>query len=139
MCSSALAKNCNAPVNKVEGATSQKWKKGKPVRVLRGYKLAKHSKYAPTQGVRCASYASSSIVHTDTCRLLLDRYDGLYKVVSYKPVKGKAGHVVWQFLLRRDDPTPAPWTREGKQHIQDHGLDVIIVSLKSNNLSSLVN
>ncbi len=35
------------------------WKKGKPVRVVRGAKHAKHSKYAPEEG---------------------NRYDGIYKV-----------------------------------------------------------
>ncbi len=37
------------------------WKKGKPVRVVRGAKHAKHSKYAPEEG---------------------NRYDGIYKVKS---------------------------------------------------------
>lgn len=48
----ALAMNCNAPVNKEKGAEAKDWKGGKPVRVLRNYKLAKHSKYAPDEGNR---------------------------------------------------------------------------------------
>lgn len=44
--------NCNAPVNKVKGAEAKDWKAGKPVRVLRNYKGAKHSKFAPEEGNR---------------------------------------------------------------------------------------
>ena len=49
------------------------------------------------------------------------RYDGLYKVVKYWPEKGKAGFIVWRYLLRRDDPAPAPWTEEGKKRIEEGG------------------
>ncbi len=62
----AIARNCNATVDKVNGAESKDWKKGKPIRVLRSAKLKKHSKYAPDEG---------------------NRYDGLYKVVKYWYVK----------------------------------------------------
>jgi E3 ubiquitin-protein ligase UHRF1 len=49
----ALAKNCNAPVNDKTGADAKtKWKEGKPVRVVRNYKLGKYSKYAPKEGNR---------------------------------------------------------------------------------------
>ena len=51
----ALAMNCNAPVNKEKGAEAKDWKAGKPVRVLRNYKGAKHSKYAPEEGNRQVS------------------------------------------------------------------------------------
>ncbi|XP_018572895.1 E3 ubiquitin-protein ligase UHRF1-like [Anoplophora glabripennis] len=90
----ALALNCNATFNDKTGAESKDWKKGKPVRVVRNYKGAKHSKYAPQDG---------------------NRYDGLYKVVKYYPEKGKSGFVVWKYLLRRDDPTPAPWEKGGQE------------------------
>lgn len=99
----ALAKNCNAPINETEGSESKDWKKGKPVRVVRSYK--EKSVYAPPEGFR---------------------YDGLYKIVKYFPKTGKSGFKVWQFLLRRDDPTPAPWTPEGKKHIEAHGLEDVI-------------
>lgn len=99
----ALAKNCNASINTTEGSQSTDWKKGKPVRVVRSYK--EKSPYAPTEGFR---------------------YDGLYKIVKYFPKTGKSGFKVWQFLLRRDDPTPAPWTPEGKKHIEAHGLEDVI-------------
>ncbi len=50
----------NAPLNKTDGADAgDNWRKGKPVRVIRNYKGAKHSKYAPEDG---------------------NRYDGIYKV-----------------------------------------------------------
>ena len=39
----------------------------------------------------------------------------LIQVVNYKHVKGESGFKVWRYLLRRDDPAPAPWTKEGKQ------------------------
>lgn len=45
------------------------------------------------------------------------RYDGIYKVVKYYPDIGKSGFRVWRYVLRRDDPSPAPWTKEGKARI----------------------
>jgi len=56
----ALAKNCGVPLDRKNGADSkEKWKAGKPVRVLRSCKGRKHSEYSPEEG---------------------NRYDGLYKV-----------------------------------------------------------
>ena len=46
------------------------------------------------------------------------------QVVKYWPNKGKSGFLVWRFLLRRDDPTPAPWTREGKKRMKELGLAI---------------
>ncbi|XP_020629479.1 E3 ubiquitin-protein ligase UHRF1-like isoform X1 [Orbicella faveolata] len=100
----ALAKNCAVPFNGKEGAVANNWKEGKAVRVVRSSKLAKHSKYAPADG---------------------NRYDGIYKVVKYWPEKGKSGFIVWRYLLRRDDETPAPWTKEGKKKIQELGLKMV--------------
>ncbi|XP_072761128.1 E3 ubiquitin-protein ligase UHRF1 [Anoplolepis gracilipes] len=100
----ALAKNCYAKLNDKVGATSTDWTKGIPVRVVRNAKLKKHSKYAPEEG---------------------NRYDGIYKVVKYYPCKGKSGFRVWRFILRRDDPSPAPWTEEGKARIATLGLKPI--------------
>ncbi|KFM73683.1 E3 ubiquitin-protein ligase UHRF1, partial [Stegodyphus mimosarum] len=96
----ALAINCNAPLSK-DGAESKKWKDGKPVRVVRNCKGRKHSKYSPEEG---------------------NRYDGIYKVVKYWPEKGKSGYLVWRYLLRRDDPIPAPWTKAGEKRIEELGL-----------------
>lgn len=90
----ALALNCNAKIDDKKGAEANDWKAGKPVRVVRSYKLAKHSKFAPEDGYR---------------------YDGLYKVVKYYPEKGQAGFIVWRYLLRRDDPARAPWEKNAKQ------------------------
>ncbi|KAE9529076.1 hypothetical protein AGLY_012030 [Aphis glycines] len=100
----ALALNCNAEINDKEGATAVDWKKGKPVRVVRNYKLHKHSKYAPEVG---------------------NRYDGLYKVTKYYPEVGKSGFIIWRFVLKRDDPVPAPWTAKGKKRIAQLGLEII--------------
>ncbi|XP_029175754.1 E3 ubiquitin-protein ligase UHRF1-like [Nylanderia fulva] len=100
----ALARNCNAKLNEKTGATARDWRGGIPVRVVRNFKLKKHSKYAPKEG---------------------NRYDGIYKVVKYYPDTGKSGFRVWKFVLRRDDPTPAPWTKEGKVRIASLNLKMI--------------
>lgn len=100
----ALARNCAAPLNDKEGGEAKNWREGKAVRVVRSSKLAKHSEYAPIDG---------------------NRYDGIYKVVKYWPEKGKSGFVVWRYLLRRDDETPAPWTTEGKKLINEFGLKIV--------------
>ena len=97
----AIAKSCNAPFNdKKGGDAGENWKKGKPIRVVRGYKGRKHSKYAPEEGCR---------------------YDGIYKCVKYWPENGQSGFLVWRYLFRRDDPAPAPWTEEGKKRIEEGG------------------
>ncbi|KAK4320574.1 hypothetical protein Pmani_008578 [Petrolisthes manimaculis] len=98
----ALALNCNVPVNK-NGAKAEDWKGGKPVRVVRNAKGRKHSKYAPEEG---------------------NRYDGIYKIVKYWQDKGKSGFMVWRYLLKRDDPTPAPWTKDGKKRMEMLGLEM---------------
>ncbi|EDO40465.1 predicted protein, partial [Nematostella vectensis] len=100
----ALARNCAAPLNDKEGAEAEDWKKGKPVRVIRSSKLRKHSEYAPEDG---------------------NRYDGIYKVVKYWPAKGKSGFIVWRYLFKRDDESPAPWTKEGKKNIESLGLTMV--------------
>ncbi|KAL8608900.1 hypothetical protein ACOMHN_063029 [Nucella lapillus] len=97
----ALAKNCNVAIDGKNGAEAKNWQGGKPVRVVRNCKGRKHSKYAPEEG---------------------NRYDGIFKIVKYWPEKGKSGFLVWRYLLRRDDPAPAPWTKEGKKRCQQLGL-----------------
>ncbi|XP_064626452.1 E3 ubiquitin-protein ligase UHRF1-like [Lineus longissimus] len=97
----ALAKCCNAKFDKKNGGEAEEWKGGKPVRVVRNVKGRKHSKYAPVDG---------------------NRYDGIYKITRYWPEKGKSGYLVWRYELRRDDPSPAPWTKEGKKRIAQLGL-----------------
>merc|ERR1712029_346881 len=78
-----------------EGVTAKKWKNGKPIRVTRGFKFGKHSKYAPKEGYR---------------------YDGIYKLVSFKASHSdKIGFKVYRYLLRRDDPAPAPWEEGAKK------------------------
>ena len=52
----------DTPINTKNGAEAKNWKSGKPVRVVRNCKLAKHSKYAPVEG---------------------NRYDGIYKVLYF--------------------------------------------------------
>eukprot|EP00794_Sanderia_malayensis_P007068 gene7068-7863_t len=99
----ALAKNCNANIDDKNGAESTDWKEGKPVRVMRSAKFKKHSKFAPEEGVR---------------------YDGIYKIVKYWPEKGKSGFLVWRYFLRRDDPTPSPWSKKGKKLTEELGLSI---------------
>lgn len=51
----ALALNCNAQFNNVEGATAINWQEGIPVRVIRSAKLKKYHQakiYAPEEGFR---------------------------------------------------------------------------------------
>ncbi|KAJ3375989.1 E3 ubiquitin-protein ligase uhrf1 [Allomyces arbusculus] len=102
----ALAKTCAAKVNDEKGAEARDWRKSRAIRVVRGSACAKHADegIAPAAGYR---------------------YDGLYKVVKYWPQKGKSGHMIWRFQLRRDDDEPAPWTDEGKQYIEENGLVMV--------------
>ena len=73
------------------------WKKGKAIRVTRGFKFAKHSNFAPKEGYR---------------------YDGIYKLVEFEAATSEAhGYIVYKYLLRRDDESPLPWT-EGKHLLQ---------------------
>ncbi|XP_075554830.1 E3 ubiquitin-protein ligase UHRF1-like [Dermacentor variabilis] len=97
----SLARNCAAPINAKDGAEAKDWREGKPVRVIRSFKGRKHSKYCPEDGYR---------------------YDGVYKLVKYWPEKGKSGFLVWRYLLRRDDKSPAPWTAAGKLAAEKLGL-----------------
>lgn len=47
-------------------------------------------------------------------------------MVKYYPETGLSGFTVWRFVLRRDDPTPAPWTALGKKRIAQLGLEIIV-------------
>ncbi|ELT94360.1 hypothetical protein CAPTEDRAFT_57293, partial [Capitella teleta] len=58
---------------------------GFPVRVIRGYKLAPFSTYAPEEGYR---------------------YDGLYKVEKWWYATGSSGFKVYKFALKRADEAP---------------------------------
>ena len=55
------------------------------------------------------------------------RYDGIYKVCKYWMEKGKSGFKVLRYLIRRDDPVPAPWTKEGKKRIENLGLTMQVI------------
>ncbi|XP_059470778.1 E3 ubiquitin-protein ligase UHRF1-like [Neocloeon triangulifer] len=93
----ALALSCYAELNEEKGAKSSNWRQGLPIRVVRGYKLGKISKYAPDEGYR---------------------YDGIYKVVRYfKDTSG--GNVMWKYELRRDDPEPPPWSSSGLKFMKE--------------------
>lgn len=131
----ALAKNCNAPVNDKIGAEASKknWREGKPVRVVRNYKLGKFSKYAPKEGNRYNEHIVYTFINNKFGTILFfkqnswsyPRYDGLYKVIKYYPHKNSNGFLMWKYVLRRDDPAPAPWTKEGKDRIAFLGLKML--------------
>lgn len=95
----ALALNCNAIINDQVGAEAKDWKAGKPIRIVRFYKKGEQSAYSPKNGFR---------------------YDGIYKVVKYYREQSKSGFVIWKYLLKRDDPEPAPWIQDG------HKLDIMV-------------
>lgn len=118
----ALALNCNAPVNDKDGAEAKDWRKGKPVRVLR-----KGSADEKTLAKAKTAKSRKTTKHTSSFGPEIGvRYDGIYKIVKYWPEKGKSGHLVWRYILRRDDPVPPVWTPEGKKRVQELGLDQVI-------------
>ncbi|KAK3822339.1 MAG: PUA-like domain-containing protein, partial [Linnemannia gamsii] len=84
-----LALTCDCVIDTVKGGEAKDWHNSRPIRVVRGAHLK--NIYAPRSGYR---------------------YDGIYKVVKYWPEVGKAGFRVWRYLMRRDDPEPAPWTKQ---------------------------
>ncbi|RKO85294.1 PUA-like domain-containing protein [Blyttiomyces helicus] len=104
----ALAFCCKAPLNAKKGGDAKgAWREGKPIRVVRSSKALTHHKdspYPPKVG---------------------NRYDGIYKVVRYWQEAGATGFKVWRYLMRRDDTTPAPWTKEGAELIKKKGLKIV--------------
>ena len=113
----ALALNCAAPFGSDGASAGSNWRDGKPVRVLRSgnnHNNSSSSLYCPPIGIR---------------------YDGLYKVVKYWPetmfqhnnlMKNDSfnGYKIWRFHLRRDDPSPAPWTEQGRYLCRKLGFQV---------------
>jgi E3 ubiquitin-protein ligase UHRF1 len=94
----AIARNFHAKFDSKNGGDAgEVWRKGKEIRVVGGKsKKKKHvNKFAPEEG---------------------NRYDGIYKVVKYWPQRGKAGFIVWRYLIRRDDPGQDPI-----RHVEGHG------------------
>eukprot|EP00095_Tigriopus_kingsejongensis_P006810 maker-scaffold2587_size14210-snap-gene-0.5 protein:Tk06810 transcript:maker-scaffold2587_size14210-snap-gene-0.5-mRNA-1 annotation:"e3 ubiquitin-protein ligase uhrf1 isoform x3" len=100
----AIAVSCACPLDTKVGGEARKWREGKPIRVVRSEKLKKHSKFAPVEGCR---------------------YDGIYRVVKYWPEKGRSGFIVWRYLFRRDDDSPAPWSKAGRKAIEENGFSCI--------------
>ena len=58
-------------------------------------------------------------------KVFFHRYDGIYKCVRYWPQKGASGFIVWRYEMRRDDPTPSPWSKEGKKRMEELGYELI--------------
>nr|CAD7403695.1 unnamed protein product [Timema cristinae] len=85
----ALALNCNAPINEQKGSESKDWKKGKPVRVIRSSKLAKHSTYAPSKGNRaaCDPFLKCKLAFcktiADECQPFLQRFQTSKPMTPY--------------------------------------------------------
>ncbi|XP_014243479.1 E3 ubiquitin-protein ligase UHRF1-like isoform X2 [Cimex lectularius] len=88
-----------------EGGTVKMWREGIPIRLVRSHKIK--SKFSPSQGYR---------------------YDGLYFVKSYYKEKNAKGCQVWKYKLQRNDPSPPPWTKKGKQRIESLGLTRVLPS-----------
>ncbi|KAG2216217.1 hypothetical protein INT45_002162 [Circinella minor] len=92
-----LAKCCAGTYNRAEktGNAGDNWKKGSPIRVVRGSGSSRQAggSYGPGEGYR---------------------YDGIYKVAQYWESVGITGYKIWRFILQRDDESPAPWTTEDK-------------------------
>ncbi|XP_074594037.1 E3 ubiquitin-protein ligase UHRF1-like [Brevipalpus obovatus] len=108
-CNKALAVSCYAKFSENGANAKSDWHRGKPVRVLRSGNArgcTKKSPYLPKIGVR---------------------YDGIYKVVRYWPEHNSdSGLLIWRYLLRRDDETPSPWSRQGKKRIKKLGLQLVL-------------
>ena len=116
----ALAMSCAAQFDEVKGGFTRReeWKLGKPIRVLRnGNGRKRTSQYLPKTGIR---------------------YDGIYKVVKYWPERMN-DKIVWRFLLKRDDPVPAPWTREGKNRLRRLNLNKVIMPSMNDDKQSTQN
>ncbi|KAI5807441.1 hypothetical protein DFH27DRAFT_599204 [Peziza echinospora] len=130
----ALAMTCDVPVSD-KGGIAKDWTNSKPVRVVRGYKMRQQHARRPPAGkgknTRSTdeSPSESTITMPDDGSIYAPekgfRYDGLYKLVRYWPEKGSDGYIVYRYEFRRDDPTPAPWTEEGKRRIEELGLEMI--------------
>ncbi|KAI9769077.1 MAG: hypothetical protein M1840_004428 [Geoglossum simile] len=100
----ALAATCDVPISEA-GGVAKNWQNSKGIRVVRSDKLRKHHPhYAPELG---------------------NRYDGIYKIVRYFPETSKSGFRVYRYEFRRDDPIPAPWTKQGKIRIKELGLEMV--------------
>ena len=110
----AIARNSNAKFNDKKGSdTGDKWKQGKPNRVVQRCKRNKHSKYAPEEGCRyieMLSFVSLNISFLDmtTSTKLLNI--GLRRVQQVFC----CGDLLWQ-----DDDDPALWTKAGKKRIEE--------------------
>ncbi|KAI9224688.1 hypothetical protein BC828DRAFT_372826 [Blastocladiella britannica] len=110
-----LARTCAGALDpKVGCDAGGGWRASQPVRVMRSAKarlsLNGHepSRYAPLEGIS---------------------YDGIYKVVRvWRTRSPKTDRFVWQYLLRRDDPTPEPWTRAGLTFIDRMNLKPVYFS-----------
>lgn len=103
----ALAMSCAIPFDPKGGNAKTNWKMGKPIRLLRSGNGRKHSSlYLPKIGIR---------------------YDGIYRVVKYwSEIEPKSRFRFWRFHLKRDDPSPSPWTERGRYHAKKFGLDTPI-------------
>ncbi|XP_028407223.1 E3 ubiquitin-protein ligase UHRF1-like [Dendronephthya gigantea] len=83
----------NQVLKKGNLALSRNTTNGRPVRVVRGFKL--NSPYAPDEGYR---------------------YDGLYTVEKYWEAVGLRGFMVYKFAFKRcPDQAPPPWLAESQE------------------------
>ena len=128
----ALARNCDAPIDDVNGATAKNWRNGKPVRVVRNNSSYnwRHGTFFKISSIPLCLMNLFFSSHFDLLFFLFghpllsmswqirnhkgsktskyapkegNRYDGIYKIVKYWPEKGKSGFIIWKYLIRRDD------------------------------------
>jgi len=99
----AIARNCNAPIDSVNGNEAKDWQKGKPIRVIRSYKMREHfeknkkkrskdktgkdAKGKTRKAAKGKATKDAEDEMTEDVKLygpeVGNRYDGIYKVVKY--------------------------------------------------------
>ena len=74
-------------------------------------------------------YLSSVVAQPGLCRTWSEipktgflQRGSYFQIVKYWPEQGKSGFLVWRYMMQRDDPNPAPWSKEGKKKIKELGL-----------------
>jgi hypothetical protein len=83
------------------------WKQSQGVRVIRAPATATGGegfKYAPNEGFR---------------------YDGIYRIVGFLKRYNDQLGIIFQFHLRRDDPSKAPWRKEGEEENEGEGYPAV--------------
>lgn len=79
----ALAMSCRSPLDDVNGAEADDWRLGKPIRVVRSYKIGlKLKERAKSGNPRDLKRLRNEVKYAPSVGY---RYDGIYKVAKYWP------------------------------------------------------